>query len=83
MTIVNAITNYFSHSNYGKHHLKEAMKDAEDLRRIEAGGTTRFSTFATHASSVFRCLPFMQKCYQSGVIKFDTQGVCFSLSYKL
>ncbi|KAJ7911765.1 hypothetical protein B0H13DRAFT_1614238, partial [Mycena leptocephala] len=74
MTIVNAIINYFSHSNYGKHHLKHAMKDAEDRRGIQAGGATRFSTFATHASSVLRCLPFMQKCFQSGAIKFDTKG---------
>ncbi|KAJ7193229.1 hypothetical protein GGX14DRAFT_372062, partial [Mycena pura] len=74
MTIVNAITNYFSHSNYGKYHLKQAMKGSPDQRRIQAGGATRFSTFATHASSVLRCLPFMQKCYQSGAIKFDTKG---------
>ncbi|KAJ6629460.1 hypothetical protein B0H10DRAFT_1776522, partial [Mycena sp. CBHHK59/15] len=78
MTIVNAITNYFSHSNYGKYHLKQAMKDAEDKRRIEAGGATRFSMFATHASSVLRSLPFMQKCYQSGAVKFDTKGVLLS-----
>ncbi|KAJ7654922.1 hypothetical protein B0H17DRAFT_956624, partial [Mycena rosella] len=65
MTILNALTNYFSHSNYGKHHLKHAMKDAEDRRGIAAGGATRFSTFTTHASSVLRCLPFMQQCYQS------------------
>ncbi|KAJ7913806.1 hypothetical protein B0H13DRAFT_1565237, partial [Mycena leptocephala] len=74
MTIVNVLKNYFSHRSYGKHHLKEAMKDAEDRGGIEAGGATRFSTFASHASSVLRCLPFMQKCYQSGAIKFDTQG---------
>ncbi|KAJ7720985.1 hypothetical protein DFH07DRAFT_760655, partial [Mycena maculata] len=75
MVIVNALTNYFSHSNYGKHHLKYAMKDAKDRRGIEAGGATRFSTFATHSSSVLRCLPFMEQCYAGGAIPFDTKGV--------
>ncbi|KAJ6590797.1 hypothetical protein B0H10DRAFT_2332021 [Mycena sp. CBHHK59/15] len=42
MVIVNALTNYFSHSNYGKHHLKNAMKESKDRRGIEAGGATRF-----------------------------------------
>ncbi|KAJ7933484.1 hypothetical protein B0H13DRAFT_1855993 [Mycena leptocephala] len=75
MVIVNALTNYFSHSNYGKHHLKDAMKDAQDRRGIEAGGATRFSTFAAHSSSVLRCLPFMEQCFASGKIPFDTEGV--------
>ncbi|KAJ6621956.1 hypothetical protein B0H10DRAFT_1788897, partial [Mycena sp. CBHHK59/15] len=75
MVIVNALTNYFSHSNYGKHHLKNAMKESKDRRGIEAGGATRFSTFATHSSSVLRCLPFMEQCYSAGSIAFDTQIV--------
>ncbi|KAJ6564273.1 hypothetical protein B0H19DRAFT_941477 [Mycena capillaripes] len=75
MVIVNALTNYFSHSNYGKHHLKDAMKDAPDRRGIEAGGATRFSTFATHSSSVLRCLPFMEQCFASGKFPFDTKGL--------
>ncbi|KAJ6550348.1 hypothetical protein B0H10DRAFT_1850539, partial [Mycena sp. CBHHK59/15] len=75
MVIVNALTNYFSHSNYGKHHLKNAMKESKDRRGIEAGGATRFSTFATHSSSVLRCLPFMEQCYSAGSIAFDTKGV--------
>lgn len=79
MIIVNALTTYFSHSNYGKHHLKTAMKDATDKRGIEAGGVTCFSTFATHASSVLRCLPFMEQCFMAGTIAFDTKGVCYSL----
>ncbi|KAJ7673786.1 hypothetical protein DFH06DRAFT_978687, partial [Mycena polygramma] len=74
MTIVNGLTNYFSHSNYGKHHLKEAMKSEKDKRGIQVGGATRFSTFATHASSVLRCLPFMEKCYTAETITFDTKG---------
>ncbi|KAJ7833076.1 hypothetical protein B0H13DRAFT_1653957 [Mycena leptocephala] len=74
MAIVNALTNYFSHSNYGKHHLKDAMKEAKDRRGIEAGGATRFSTFASHASSVLRCLPFMEQCFSSNKIAFDTKG---------
>ncbi|KAJ7681493.1 hypothetical protein B0H17DRAFT_850762, partial [Mycena rosella] len=74
MVIVNGLTNYFSHSNYGKHHLKDAMKDAKDRRGIEIGGATRFSTFAAHASSVLRCLPFMEQCFTSGKIPFDTKG---------
>ncbi|KAJ7681386.1 hypothetical protein B0H17DRAFT_837375, partial [Mycena rosella] len=65
---------YFSHSNYGKHHLKDAMKDAKDRRGIEIGGATRFSTFAAHASSVLRCLPFMEQRFTSGKIPFDTKG---------
>ncbi|KAJ6628447.1 hypothetical protein B0H10DRAFT_1778345 [Mycena sp. CBHHK59/15] len=75
MVIVNALTNYFSHSNYGKHHLKNAMKESKDRRGIEAGGATRFSTFTTHSSSVLRCLPFMEQCYSAGSIAFDTKGV--------
>jgi hypothetical protein len=75
MKIVNGLTNYFSHSNYGTRHLKEAMKDAKDKRGIEIGGATRFSTFATHAHSILRCLPFMEQCLTSGTIPFDTAGV--------
>ncbi|KAJ7503587.1 ribonuclease H-like domain-containing protein [Mycena galericulata] len=74
MKIVNGLTNYFSHSNYGKHHLRDAMKDEKDKRGIEAGGATRFSTFATHASSVLRCLSFMERCYSEKTITFNTKG---------
>ncbi|KAJ7018504.1 hypothetical protein C8F04DRAFT_977218, partial [Mycena alexandri] len=80
MKIVNGLTNYFSHSNYGKHHLKDAMKDAKDKRGIEIGSATRFSTFASHAASILRCLPFIEQCFASGTIQFDTKGVgCFHL----
>ncbi|KAJ6598740.1 hypothetical protein B0H10DRAFT_1959209 [Mycena sp. CBHHK59/15] len=44
MVIVNALTNYFSHSNYGKHHLKIAMKESKDRRGIEAGGILALQT---------------------------------------
>ncbi|KAJ7212726.1 hypothetical protein GGX14DRAFT_361589, partial [Mycena pura] len=74
MLIVNGLTNYFSHSNYGKHHLKDAMKDEKQRRGIEVGGATRFSTFATHSSSVLRCLPFMERCFSSEKITFNTQA---------
>ncbi|KAJ6613173.1 hypothetical protein B0H10DRAFT_1806083, partial [Mycena sp. CBHHK59/15] len=75
MKIVNGLTNYFSHSNYGKYHLKEAMKTAKDKRGIEIGGATRFSTFASHAASILRCLLFIEQCFTSSTIPFDTKGV--------
>ncbi|KAJ6527323.1 hypothetical protein DFH09DRAFT_935685, partial [Mycena vulgaris] len=75
MKIVNGLTNYFSHSNYGKYNLKEAMKTAKDKRGIEIGGATRFSTFASHAASILRCLPFIEQCFTSGTIPFDTKGL--------
>ncbi|KAJ6569911.1 hypothetical protein B0H10DRAFT_1964926 [Mycena sp. CBHHK59/15] len=44
--------------NYGKHHLKNAMKESKDRRGI----------------GVLRCLPFMEQCYSAGSIAFDTKG---------
>ncbi|KAF8190587.1 hypothetical protein K438DRAFT_1591993 [Mycena galopus ATCC 62051] len=72
MVIVNALTNYFSHSKHGKYHLKDAMKAVSDRRGIEAGGANRFSTFVTHFSSVLRCLPFMGQCFASRKIRERT-----------
>lgn len=75
MKIISAITTFFSHSNYGKKHLRDKLKDEEDRRGLVSFGATRFSTFADQSSSVTRCLPAMEKCYAEGLIKFDTKAV--------
>ncbi|KAJ7214487.1 hypothetical protein GGX14DRAFT_360018, partial [Mycena pura] len=75
MKTISAITTFFSHSNYGKKHLKDKMQDEDDKRGLVSFGATRFSTFADQASSVSRCLPAMEKCYSEGLIKFDTAAV--------
>ncbi|KAJ7110848.1 hypothetical protein C8R44DRAFT_591718, partial [Mycena epipterygia] len=77
MKIVSAITTFFSHSNYGKKHLKDKLKDEDDTRGLISFGDTRFSTFADQSSSVSRCLPAMAKCYSEGLIKFDTKAQYF------
>ncbi|KAJ6620989.1 hypothetical protein B0H10DRAFT_2354472 [Mycena sp. CBHHK59/15] len=74
MKTISAITTFFSHSNYGKKHLKDKMKDEADRRGLVSFGATRFSTFADQSSSVTRCLPAMEKCYSEGLIKFDTKA---------
>jgi hypothetical protein len=51
MKIISGLTTYFSHSNYGQHHLKAEMAKEKDKRGIQVGGVTRFSTFSTHAKS--------------------------------
>ncbi|KAJ6611788.1 hypothetical protein B0H10DRAFT_1808722 [Mycena sp. CBHHK59/15] len=79
MTIISAITTFFSHSNYGKKHLKDKMKDEADRRGLVSFGATRFSTFADQSSSMSRCLPAMERCYSEGLIKFDTKALCLQL----
>ncbi|KAJ7199023.1 hypothetical protein GGX14DRAFT_373488, partial [Mycena pura] len=69
MDIVSKVTTYFSHSNYGKKHLKDKLKLQDDRRGLVSFGATRFSTFADQASSVSRCLDAMQKCYSEGLLK--------------
>ncbi|KAJ7768452.1 hypothetical protein B0H16DRAFT_1453152 [Mycena metata] len=57
MKIVNSLTNYFSHSNYSKHHLKEAMKDAKDKQGVMALQTSHLRKFVqsgTDENSKFR-----------------------------
>lgn len=75
MKIISGITTYFSHSNHGSHHLKEELKKETDKRGIEVAGVTRFSTFSIHASSIARCFPAIQRCLESGSVKFDTAAV--------
>ncbi|KAF8221867.1 hypothetical protein L208DRAFT_1325682 [Tricholoma matsutake] len=53
--LLSLLTTYFSHSNYGKHQLKQELKKEHDQCGIQSGGTTRFSTFATHANSISCC----------------------------
>jgi hypothetical protein len=55
MAIISSLTTYFSHSNYGKHQLKQELKKEHDQHGIQSGGATRFSTFATHANSISHC----------------------------
>ncbi|KAF7341396.1 DUF659 family protein [Mycena venus] len=74
MKIVSAITSFFSHSNYGKKHLKDKLKEQDDKRGLVSFVATRFSTFADQSSSVSRCLPAMEKCYSEGLIEFDTKA---------
>ena len=75
MIIINALTNYFSHSNYGQHHLRIELQKETDKRGIQVGGATRFSSFCTHAKSIQRCFPAIERCLSSGAIKFDTKAV--------
>jgi hypothetical protein len=75
MTIISALTTFFSHSNYGLHQLKNEMKTEKDKRGIQVGGATRFSMFSTHAKSITRCFGAIQRCLSSGAVKFDTQAV--------
>jgi hypothetical protein len=77
MSIVSAITTYFSHSNYATHHLKEELKKEKDQRGIQVAGATRFSLFSIHARSISRCLHPIQRCLASGTVKFDTAVVSF------
>ncbi|KAJ7883033.1 hypothetical protein B0H14DRAFT_2565108 [Mycena olivaceomarginata] len=64
MKIVSKITTYFSHSNYGKKHLKDKLKEQDDKRGLISFGAPRFSTFADQSSS---------KCYSEGLLVFDTK----------
>ncbi|KAJ3982258.1 hypothetical protein F5890DRAFT_1444888, partial [Lentinula detonsa] len=72
MRIVSGITTYFSHSNYGKHHLRNELKNDKSCRGIVAGGATRFSTFHTHVQSIIRCFDAMERCLSKGCLIFDT-----------
>ncbi|KAJ7230968.1 hypothetical protein B0H12DRAFT_1029740, partial [Mycena haematopus] len=69
MKTVSAITTFFSHSNYGKKHLRDKLKDQSDRRGLVSFGATRFSTFADQASSVSRCLRAMGDCFADGLTK--------------
>ncbi|KAJ6495921.1 hypothetical protein DFH09DRAFT_946043, partial [Mycena vulgaris] len=80
MKIVSAITTFFSHSNYGKKHLKDKLKDEDDRRGLVSFGATRFSTFEDQSSSVSCCLPAMEKCYSEGLIKLDTKAVRYFIT---
>ena len=79
MKIISGITTYFSHSNQASHHLKNEMKMEQDKRGIEVTGVTRFSTFSTHASSISRCFPAIQRCLTAGTVKFDTAAVSYHM----
>ncbi|KAJ6554203.1 hypothetical protein B0H19DRAFT_948432 [Mycena capillaripes] len=69
MKIVSAITTFFSHSNYGKKHLRNKLKNQDDRRGLVSFGATRFSTFADQSSNVTRCSPAMTECYSEGLTK--------------
>ena len=75
MKIIASITTYFSHSNQATYHLKHELKMEQDKRGIEVAGVTRFSTFSTHASSISRCFPAIQRCLTAGTVKFNTTAV--------
>ncbi|KAJ7267564.1 hypothetical protein B0H12DRAFT_1010268, partial [Mycena haematopus] len=72
--IVSQITTFFSHSNYGKKHLRDNLKKQDDKRGLVSFGAIRFSTFADQASSVTRCLSAMSQCFSEGLITFDTKA---------
>jgi hypothetical protein len=80
MKIISGLTTYFSHSNYGQHHLKAEMAQEKDKHGIQVGGITRFSTFSTHAKSIARCFNAIERCLTSGTVTFDTKAVSY---YKL
>ncbi|KAJ6620329.1 hypothetical protein B0H10DRAFT_1791869, partial [Mycena sp. CBHHK59/15] len=75
MKTVSSITTFFSHSNYGKKHLRDKLRNEEDRCDLVSFGQTLFSTFADQSSSVTRCLSAMEQCYAEGLIKFDTKAV--------
>ncbi|KAJ7898237.1 hypothetical protein B0H14DRAFT_2332265, partial [Mycena olivaceomarginata] len=75
MKLISAITTFFSHSDYGKKHLRDKLKQQDDRRGLVSFGATRFSTFANQASSVSRCLTAMGNCFAEGLIKFDTKAL--------
>jgi hypothetical protein len=77
MKIISGLTTYFSHSNYGQHHLKAEMAQEKDKRDIQVGGATRFSTFSTHAKSIARCFNAIERCLTSGTVTFDTKAVSY------
>ncbi|KAJ6565411.1 hypothetical protein B0H10DRAFT_2387556 [Mycena sp. CBHHK59/15] len=77
MKTISSITTCFSHSNYGKKHLRDKLKNEEDRRGLVSFGQTRFSTFGNQSSSVTRCLPAMEQCYAEGLIKFDMKAKYF------
>ena len=74
LTTVSTFTTYFSHSNYGQHHLQQEMKKEVDSRGIEAAAATRFSTFSIQAKSVYRCWPAIMRCFNSNVLVFEGKG---------
>ncbi|KAJ6624635.1 hypothetical protein B0H10DRAFT_2322006 [Mycena sp. CBHHK59/15] len=74
MKTISSITTFFSHSNYGKKHLRDKLKNEEDRHGLVSFGQTQFSTFGNQSSSVTRCLPAMEQCYAEGLIKFDTKA---------
>jgi hypothetical protein len=76
MAGVSAITNYFSHSNFGRYWLDKEMEkeEPENRRGIQAAGGTRFSTFSLNGRSVIRCWPAMQRCHTGKRLKFEGQG---------
>ncbi|KAJ6627751.1 hypothetical protein B0H10DRAFT_1779294 [Mycena sp. CBHHK59/15] len=75
MKTVSSITTFLSHSNYGKKHLRDKLRNEEDRCGLVSFGQTRFSTFADQSSSVTRCLLAMEQCYAKGLIKFNTKAV--------
>ncbi|KAJ7479092.1 ribonuclease H-like domain-containing protein [Mycena latifolia] len=74
MKIISAIMTFFSHSNYGKKHLRDKLKEGDNRRGLISFGATRFSTFADQSSSVSRCLTAMGDCFKEGLVKFDTKA---------
>ncbi|KAJ7581665.1 hypothetical protein C8J56DRAFT_793395, partial [Mycena floridula] len=81
MTVVSTITTYFSHSNYGQHHLAKEMKKEKDSRGIQAAGATRFSSFSINAKSVARCFSGIQRCFAAGVLPFETKATKAIIKY--
>ncbi|KAJ7577932.1 hypothetical protein C8J56DRAFT_716091, partial [Mycena floridula] len=81
MTVVSTITTYFSHSNYGQHHLAKEMKKEKDSRGIQAAGATRFSSFSINAKSVACCFSGIQRCFAAGVLPFETKATKAIIKY--
>ncbi|KAJ7574872.1 ribonuclease H-like domain-containing protein [Mycena floridula] len=74
MTIVSAITTYFSHSNFSQFHLQKELESEPDKHGIQAAGATRFSTFSINVKSILRCYAPMQRCYEKGKLTFAGKG---------
>ncbi|KAJ7599778.1 hypothetical protein C8J56DRAFT_1037388 [Mycena floridula] len=75
MTIVSAITTYFSHSNFGQFHLQKELESEPDKRGIQAAGATRFSTFSINLTFAGKGSKTIEKRLKDGpeMYAFKTQ----------
>ncbi|KAJ7277718.1 hypothetical protein C8J57DRAFT_1060512, partial [Mycena rebaudengoi] len=61
-------------SNYGTHHLNEERKKMNIREGMKSSSETRFSTTYIQSNAVHSCMPAINSCYRSGVLRFDTKA---------